>query len=280
MRSSLLALSLLLSTTAFAADTPPPAGDAPADKAKTEAAKPDPDAAVASVEEDAQPKKRSISMRGRSLSYTVTPGHLTIRDDDDAPRASMFYTAYTMESGARPRPVTFIFNGGPGSSTMWLHIGQVRADQGRCFAAGNHSGSAVSLRREPGHVARRQRSRVHRRANHWPFAPGGQSSSPRISSASTRIWTPSAAPSSVICRSTGGGIRPSSLSAKATERPARPACRTCSRTMASSSTASCSCRPCSNFNSLTTATNRWSISCRPTQLTPGITARSPSPNRT
>ena len=87
MRSSLLALSLLLSTTAFAADTPAPAGDAPPAKAKEEAAKPDPDVAAASVEEDAQPKKRSISMRGRSLSYTVTPGHLTIRDDDGAPKA-------------------------------------------------------------------------------------------------------------------------------------------------------------------------------------------------
>ena len=62
MRSSVLLLSLLLSTAAFGADTPPPAGDAPADKAKAEAPKPDPDAAVASVEEDAQPKKRSLKI--------------------------------------------------------------------------------------------------------------------------------------------------------------------------------------------------------------------------
>ena len=124
MRSSVLALSLLLSTTAFAADTPAPAGDAPPAKAKEDAAKPDPDVAAASVEEDAQPKKRSISMRGRSLSYTVTPGHLTIRDDDGAPKASMFYVAYTVDNGRGPaRPVTFLFNGGPGSSTMWLHMG-------------------------------------------------------------------------------------------------------------------------------------------------------------
>jgi carboxypeptidase C (cathepsin A) len=124
MRSPLLALGLLLSTAAFAADTPAPAGDTPTAKAKEEAAKPDPDVAAASVEEDAQPKKRSVSLRGRSLSYTVTPGHLTIRDDDGAPKASMFYVAYTVDSGrAAPRPVTFLFNGGPGSSTMWLHMG-------------------------------------------------------------------------------------------------------------------------------------------------------------
>ncbi|HEX2623992.1 MAG TPA: peptidase S10, partial [Sphingomicrobium sp.] len=39
------------------------------------------------------------------------------------PTASMFYTAYTVESRGAPRPVTFLFNGGPGSSTMWLHMG-------------------------------------------------------------------------------------------------------------------------------------------------------------
>ena len=35
----------------------------------------------------------------------------------------MFYVAYTIPSPGRPRPVTFLFNGGPGSSTMWLHMG-------------------------------------------------------------------------------------------------------------------------------------------------------------
>src|SRR4029078_8278031 len=35
----------------------------------------------------------------------------------------MFYTAYTIPSAGRARPVTFLFNGGPGSTTMWLHMG-------------------------------------------------------------------------------------------------------------------------------------------------------------
>lgn len=123
MRLSPIALLLLLSSAAYGADQPATAGDAPPKDAKTDAAKPDPDAAVASIVEDAQPKKRSIPFRGRSLGYTVTPGHLTIRSDDGAPTASMFYVAYTMEPRGRPRPVTFLFNGGPGSSTMWLHMG-------------------------------------------------------------------------------------------------------------------------------------------------------------
>jgi carboxypeptidase C (cathepsin A) len=123
MRSSLLLVALLLSTAVHAAEPNTPAGDTPTPEAKAEAPKPDPDVAKASVEEDAQPQERSISLRGGKLNYTVTPGTLTIRDDDGKPTASMFFTAYTAESRGQPRPVTFLFNGGPGSSTMWLHMG-------------------------------------------------------------------------------------------------------------------------------------------------------------
>ena len=122
---SLLALSLLLSSAAYAADEQP-AGDVPTKEAKAEAPKPDADTVKASVEEDAQPVRRSIPFHGHTLSYTVTPGHLTIRNDKGEPTASMFYVAYTATpANGRPRPVTFMFNGGPGSSTMWLHMGSV-----------------------------------------------------------------------------------------------------------------------------------------------------------
>jgi len=120
MRATLLTLSLLLSSAAFAADTP--AGYVPSKDTKAEAQKTDSDTVKASVEEDAQPVRRSIPFHGHTLAYTVTPGHLTIRNDKGEPRASMFYVAYTIPS-TRPRPVTFLFNGGPGSSTMWLHMG-------------------------------------------------------------------------------------------------------------------------------------------------------------
>ena len=121
MRSSLLALALALSAPAVAADQAP-AGDVPPKDVKAQPPKDDKDVVKASVEEDAQPVRRSISLRGHSLAYTVTPGHLTIRNDKGEPTASMFYVAYTIPS-TRPRPVTFLFNGGPGSSTMWLHMG-------------------------------------------------------------------------------------------------------------------------------------------------------------
>jgi len=120
MRASIFALALLLGAPGYAQDAS--AGDVPSKDAKGEA-KPDKDVVKASVDEDAQPVHRSIALRGRSLAYTATPGHLTIRNDKGEPIASMFYTAYTIPSAGRARPVTFLFNGGPGSSTMWLHMG-------------------------------------------------------------------------------------------------------------------------------------------------------------
>ena len=125
MRSSLLAIALVLSAPAVAQENK--AGDTPPKdmKAATPAPKADADTAKASVQEDAQPVRRAIPLQGRTLAYTVTPGHLTIRNDEGEPTASIFYVAYTVPSTGRPRPVTFLFNGGPGSSTMWLHMGSV-----------------------------------------------------------------------------------------------------------------------------------------------------------
>ena len=122
MRSTLLALSILLSSAAYAADQAP-AGDVPPKDVKAEPQKAEPDTVKASVAEDAQPVRRSIPLHGHTLTYTVTPGHLTIRNDKGEPTASMFYVSYTVPTPGRARPVTFLINGGPGSSTMWLHMG-------------------------------------------------------------------------------------------------------------------------------------------------------------
>jgi len=122
MRSSLLAIAFVLSAPAYGQAAP--AGDVPP-KEDAKAPKVDPDVVKASVEEDAQPVRRSIPLRGKTLAYTVTPGHLTIRNEKGEPTVSMFYVAYTVPSAGRARPVTFLFNGGPGSSTMWLHMGSV-----------------------------------------------------------------------------------------------------------------------------------------------------------
>lgn len=61
-----------------------------------------------------------------SIRYTATAGNLIIRTDDGKPYGSMFYDAYT-ETGApaNSRPVSFLYNGGPSSASIWLHMGSV-----------------------------------------------------------------------------------------------------------------------------------------------------------
>ena len=70
-------------------------------------------------------QRRSIHVRGQNIGYTSQTGMLPIRTaDGGAIEGGMFYIAYTRE-GANPstRPITFVFNGGPGSSSVWLHLG-------------------------------------------------------------------------------------------------------------------------------------------------------------
>jgi len=66
-----------------------------------------------------------LSLGGKSFEYTTTAGTLIARDDDDKPIASIGYVAYLRRDtkSAGSRPVTFAFNGGPGSSSLWLHMG-------------------------------------------------------------------------------------------------------------------------------------------------------------
>src|SRR5215471_2776075 len=65
-----------------------------------------------------------ITVGGRTLRYTATAGRLPIKDPTGKVDAQMFFVAYTLD-GADPakRPLTFSFNGGPGSASIWLHMG-------------------------------------------------------------------------------------------------------------------------------------------------------------
>jgi len=69
--------------------------------------------------------KHSIQINGVSLAYTATAGTLVLKKDDTKPWATMFYVAYTRDGvqDLAKRPITFAFNGGPGSSSVWLHMG-------------------------------------------------------------------------------------------------------------------------------------------------------------
>jgi carboxypeptidase C (cathepsin A) len=65
-----------------------------------------------------------LNAAGKGFDYTATAGTLIVRDDQDKPIASIGYVAYTRrDAKAGTRPITFAFNGGPGSSSLWLHMG-------------------------------------------------------------------------------------------------------------------------------------------------------------
>ena len=65
-----------------------------------------------------------ITVNGKLLHYTATAGRLPIKRDDGKIEAEMFFVAYTLDGQeTSKRPLTFAFNGGPGSSSIWLHMG-------------------------------------------------------------------------------------------------------------------------------------------------------------
>lgn len=70
-------------------------------------------------------QQASVTIDGRKIDYTATTSRLVIKKDDGKARASVFYVAYTRDDvkDLSQRPVLFAFNGGPGSSAVWLHIG-------------------------------------------------------------------------------------------------------------------------------------------------------------
>jgi carboxypeptidase C (cathepsin A) len=67
----------------------------------------------------------SVSIGGRQIPYTATAGTIVLVDAKSKPTCSMFYTAFTADGNVdlSRRPVTFFYNGGPGSSSVWLRMG-------------------------------------------------------------------------------------------------------------------------------------------------------------
>ena len=77
------------------------------------------------AEEKSSLTVHSITTNGRRIKYEATAGTLPLRDEHGQLTARMFYVAYVVSQspGSPARPVTFFFNGGPGSSSIWLHMG-------------------------------------------------------------------------------------------------------------------------------------------------------------
>jgi carboxypeptidase C (cathepsin A) len=132
---------------------PPEEKPADAKDKKVDAAKAGKDAKDEKEKKEAKPEgtgnakeklsvtQHTLKLADKPLRYTATAGTMTLSKSGGEPRANVFFTAYTMNSGghakpqregvqkpdaveaANPRPVTFCFNGGPGSSAVWLHLG-------------------------------------------------------------------------------------------------------------------------------------------------------------
>lgn len=81
---------------------------------------------VQTVQSDETPviQKQSVTIGGRTLNYTTTTGFMPIRNGlTSEVEARIFYMAYTLDNPPAKRPLMFSFNGGPGSASVWLHLG-------------------------------------------------------------------------------------------------------------------------------------------------------------
>jgi carboxypeptidase C (cathepsin A) len=110
------------------AATPAARADGPATQPATQAAGKSPETKTPGITE------HDITLDGQVLHYRATAAELPITDDAGKERAKIFYIAYEKAPSATTvpstepvadssRPVTFVFNGGPGSASVWLHMG-------------------------------------------------------------------------------------------------------------------------------------------------------------
>ena len=78
-----------------------------------------------------------ITLDGKEIAYTVTTGTMVLKEESEKtgdkageaegekPKATVFFVAYTLKdvNDTAQRPITFSFNGGPGSASVWRHLG-------------------------------------------------------------------------------------------------------------------------------------------------------------
>jgi len=149
-----LALSLLATVCVFAqgraqqtqTPAPTPSQTTPAPQAvpggrgNPDPARPaGPGAAVGGdIDETLSVTHHSITVGGKTLNYTATAAQMPIHSASGETEAHIFYVAYTLD-GAEPgkRPLTFAFNGGPGSASLWVHMGAMGPRSPKLLANGS-----------------------------------------------------------------------------------------------------------------------------------------------
>jgi carboxypeptidase C (cathepsin A) len=129
MKRNALLLSIAFALTALAspaqeprAPAPTPAAGAPA----SEKSKEKKEAEEKPVKEEKPSVTRhQMTIAGKPFAYTATTGYMPMKDENGKLKANIFFIAYTKGGASPRRPITFAFNGGPGSSSVWLHLGAI-----------------------------------------------------------------------------------------------------------------------------------------------------------
>ncbi len=67
--------------------------------------------------------QQRVTINGKTISLTAKAGTMTLRDENNDPIALFGFTSYTKSGAEHNRPIMFAYNGGPGSSSFWLHMG-------------------------------------------------------------------------------------------------------------------------------------------------------------
>ena len=120
-RSLIPVLMLLVPLGRISAQQPaPPAPPPPPGAGAANAA-----AAAADLKETTSVTKHTIDVGGQRIAYTATAGTIVLRDDKQKAEASVFYVAYTRDdvTDRARRPMFYSFNGGPGTASVWMHMG-------------------------------------------------------------------------------------------------------------------------------------------------------------
>jgi carboxypeptidase C (cathepsin A) len=130
MKSAALMLVLTIPLFDSSAKAAEPASNAPPRAVTGNAGEPGKEAGKDKDKSKEPEEKRvqtehTVTIAGQEISYQATAGTILLRDEEDKPTASIFYIAYTRANvkDLATRPITFSFNGGPGSSSVWMHLG-------------------------------------------------------------------------------------------------------------------------------------------------------------
>ena len=135
--------------------------------------------------------RHTLALPDRPLDYTATAGTLPLRDGKGETTAEIFSVAYTAEPASPERPVTFVFNGGPGAASAFLHLGGARAAHALRSPRAARFRRRPQARRQSRHLARLHRPGLRRPGRHRLQPRGGDSEDgERRSGASTRTPRP------------------------------------------------------------------------------------------